>query len=77
MSYVPNGVPPLHAVRTSGIHLSNSQLTCLKEKKIYIYEFLATYDKVRGPTPEWGGWTVTGSSPAEGCFLMAGVFDSG
>ena len=26
----------------------------------------------RGPTPEWVGWTVTGTSPAEVCFLVAG-----
>ena len=35
------------------------------------------YTADREPTPEWAGWTLTGPSSAEGCFLVAGLFVSG
>ena len=30
-------------------------------------------ETIRGPTPEWVGWTVTGPSPAEGRLPWPGV----
>ena len=36
-------------------------------------ETLVHLRKHQGQAPEWVGWTVTGPSPAEGCFLVAAV----
>ena len=46
---------------------------------LFSYFLIVPYRKIRhrGLTPEWVRWTVTGPSPAEGCFLMAGSFISG
>ena len=43
---------------------------------LLVHGTIQKYEKkrqLRGPTPEWVGWTVTGPSPAEGHLPWPGV----